>query len=204
MGLTNTDVWSIAISGSNIFIGTNGGGVFLSTNNGTSWTAFNNILSYTWVRSLEIYGSDIFAGTNNGGVFLSTNNGTSWTAVNTSLPYKIRALAINGNNIFAGTYGSGVWYRPLSEMLGMKENISNTHFILYPNPTSNKITITEIDNYSKETTVSIFNINGQQSKSVKFTGQDSFDLDFSTLAKGIYLLKIQTDNIIVNRNLIIR
>ena len=36
-GLLYPDVRAIAISGSNIFAGTNGGGVFLSTDYGNSW-----------------------------------------------------------------------------------------------------------------------------------------------------------------------
>ena len=35
-GLTMTRVWSLAVSGTNLFAGTYGGGVFLSANNGTS------------------------------------------------------------------------------------------------------------------------------------------------------------------------
>ncbi|MGH7452562.1 MAG: regulator, partial [bacterium] len=41
-----------AVSGSNLFAGTNGGGVFLSTNNGTSWTAVNTGLTNRYVNAL--------------------------------------------------------------------------------------------------------------------------------------------------------
>ena len=46
-GLTNTYVYALAVSGTNLFAGTYGGGVFLSTNNGTSWTAVNTGLTNT-------------------------------------------------------------------------------------------------------------------------------------------------------------
>ncbi|MCK7528688.1 MAG: hypothetical protein MZV64_69590 [Ignavibacteriales bacterium] len=46
-GLTNTNVRALAVSGTNLFAGTDGGGVFLSTNNGTSWTAVNTGLTNT-------------------------------------------------------------------------------------------------------------------------------------------------------------
>ena len=77
-------VYSLAVSGTNLFAGTYGG-VFLSTNNGTSWTQVNTGLTNTNVRSLAVSGTNLFAGTEGGGVFLSTNNGTSWTQVNTGL-----------------------------------------------------------------------------------------------------------------------
>jgi ligand-binding sensor domain-containing protein len=101
-------VFALAVSGSNLFAGTDGG-VFLSTNNGASWTAVNTGLTNTGVLSLAVNGSNLFAGTFGGGVFRSTNNGASWTAVNTGLGNRsIYALAVNGSNLFAGTH-SGVF-----------------------------------------------------------------------------------------------
>src|SRR5437016_6451234 len=66
-------VRSLAVSGSNIFAGTDFSGVYLSTNNGQTWTqtSLNNQAIY----SLAINGSNIFAGTYDSGVYLSTNNG---------------------------------------------------------------------------------------------------------------------------------
>ena len=101
-GLTNNSgVWSLAISGNNIFAGGNGG-VYLSTNNGNSWV---NKLASQGVYSFAISGSNIFAGTWGSGVYLSTNNGNSWTAVSNGLPNNsgVWSLAINNSNIFAGT-----------------------------------------------------------------------------------------------------
>ncbi len=119
-GLTNTNVQALAVSGANLFAGTQWGGVFLSTNDGTTWTAVNagltNTLVYCFAFSAGGGGTNLFAGTG-GGVFLSTNTGTSWTAVNTGLPSHwlpwLYALAISayggGTNLFAGTNGGGVF-----------------------------------------------------------------------------------------------
>jgi hypothetical protein len=68
-GLTNLDVRSLAVSGTNLFVGTFGGGVFLSTNNGTSWTAVNKGLMNTAIWSLSVSGTNLFAGTDSGGVW---------------------------------------------------------------------------------------------------------------------------------------
>jgi photosystem II stability/assembly factor-like uncharacterized protein len=99
------NVTAFAISGTNVFAGTEVGGVFLSTNNGTSWARVNTGLTNTSVEALALLGMNLFAGTYNGGVFLSTNNGTSWAAVNTGLlnPF-VTALAVSGTNLFAGTW----------------------------------------------------------------------------------------------------
>ena len=105
-------IYSIVISGTNIFAGTYGGGVFLSSDNGANWTAVNNGLTNSYVRSLAISGTNIFAGTAGGGVFFSSDNGAHWTAVNNGLSANtfVYSLAISGTNIFAGTDYHGVFF----------------------------------------------------------------------------------------------
>jgi len=52
-----------AVSGSDLFAGTQDEGVYLSTNDGTSWQAINNGLTDKNVTSLSISDSNIFVGT---------------------------------------------------------------------------------------------------------------------------------------------
>ncbi len=59
---------SFAVSGTNLFAGTEGG-VFLSTNNGTSWTEVNTGLTSTSVIAFAASGTNLFAGTPGGGVW---------------------------------------------------------------------------------------------------------------------------------------
>ncbi len=56
------DAYSLSVSGTNLFAGTQSG-VFLSTDNGTNWTAVNQGLSNTKISSLAVSGPNIFAGT---------------------------------------------------------------------------------------------------------------------------------------------
>jgi ligand-binding sensor domain-containing protein len=115
-GLTMLIVFSLAVSGTNLFVGLDErAGVFRSTNNGTSWTAARTGLTNGYIFSLAINGTNLFAGTYEG-VFLSTDNGTSWTMVNSGVPVdshgdypRVPALAVSGTNVFAGTYGNGVF-----------------------------------------------------------------------------------------------
>src|ERR1017187_7922835 len=76
-------IFSLAISGTNVFAGTNSG-VYLSTNNGVNWTPTNNGLPISAgnVNALAANGNNIYAGIGGSGVFLSTNNGSSWTGIN--------------------------------------------------------------------------------------------------------------------------
>ena len=63
-GLTNLNVKSFSVYGTNLFAGTNGG-VFLSTNNGTNWSAVcTDVMSYTSVFSFVIVDTNLFSGTN--------------------------------------------------------------------------------------------------------------------------------------------
>ena len=113
-GPTGGNISSFAVSGTNLFAGTNSG-VFLSTNNGTSWTSVSKGLTFTDVFALAVSGENLFAGTGisggpDGDVFLSTNNGTSWTSVSTGLYNKrVLALAVSGTNLFAGILAAGVF-----------------------------------------------------------------------------------------------
>jgi photosystem II stability/assembly factor-like uncharacterized protein len=111
---------ALAVSGTNLFAGTEFNGVFLSADNGTSWTAVNGGLTCLNVEALAVSpngagGTNLFVGTDPGGVFLSTNNGTSWSAVNTGLTNtSVYSFAVSTNvagdtNLFAGTQGGGVF-----------------------------------------------------------------------------------------------
>jgi hypothetical protein len=106
--LSNRSVYSLAVSGSSIFAGTNTYGVYRSTDYGNSWvqTSLNNRHIY----ALLLNGSSIFAGTNANGVYRSTDNGNTW--VQTSLNNRnVYSFAVIGSNIFAGTDYNGGIYR---------------------------------------------------------------------------------------------
>ena len=101
-GPNGSNLFCLAVSGTNLFAGTQGGGVFLSTDDGTSWTAVNSGLTNTTVRAFAVSGTNLFAGTAGGGVFLSTDNGTNWTAANSGLTgTDVYGFAASGTNPFA-------------------------------------------------------------------------------------------------------
>ena len=110
-GLTNTGVWSLFLSGTNLFAGPAGLEAFLSIDNGKTWNPVNSGLpTHTTVEAFAICNTNLFAGTYGGsGVFRSTNNGTNWSPVNSGLPNaSVTALAVSDTNLFAGT-DSGVF-----------------------------------------------------------------------------------------------
>jgi hypothetical protein len=62
-GLTDLNIFDLAVSGKNLFAGTQLGGIFLSTNNGTSWASVNAGLANSPVWALMVIDEDLFAGT---------------------------------------------------------------------------------------------------------------------------------------------
>lgn len=108
-GLTNTDISSLAVRGTNIFAGTIGG-IFLSTDNGTSWKVADSGLSNKNVQALASFGSNLFASgftiTNTSyAIFSSTDSGTSWKSSGAGY---VTSFAVSDSNLYAvGSYGSG-------------------------------------------------------------------------------------------------
>ena len=103
-GPSGSAVTCLAVSGANLFAGTDPGGVFLSTDNGSTWSA--TTLMNTRASVLVVAGQNLFAGTQGDGVYLSTNNGKNWTWASNGLRNTyVTALVLSGTNLFAGTSG---------------------------------------------------------------------------------------------------
>ncbi|MFI5201692.1 MAG: hypothetical protein ACHQNE_04855, partial [Candidatus Kapaibacterium sp.] len=171
------NILSYALSGGNLFAGTNGG-VFLSTDNGTSWTAATKGLPYN-IIALAVSGTNIFAladtGYYEGGIYLSTDNGTSWTSVTAGLEHMpVNAIAVSGMNLFAGTDGYGVWRRPLSDfgISSVSQSSTSTHPEIhsYPNPFSQSTQITFTPESAGYADISVVNLLGEQVARV-FSGE---------------------------------
>ena len=75
---------------------------------------------------------------------------------------------------------------------GIKEGESLSKIMVYPNPAKNNITIARSTKLKGQTIITIFNLTNKQIVHQKFHNQQLIELDVGSLAKGIYLLKIQT------------
>jgi ligand-binding sensor domain-containing protein len=99
-GLTDTNVISLAVSGTNLFAGCfmygkYDGNMFLSTDNGVSWNLANTGLT-SLVNALAVSGTNLSLGAG-GGVSISTNRDGTWTPVNialTSLMFRLLQSAV--------------------------------------------------------------------------------------------------------------
>ena len=71
---------------------------------------------------------------------------------------------------------------------------------LYPNPTHESVTILADDNISH---INLYNQLGQLIKKLELKGRNQCTIDTSGLASGVYVVKINTENGIVAKRLII-
>ncbi|MGA2297157.1 MAG: T9SS type A sorting domain-containing protein [FCB group bacterium] len=108
-GLYGGNVTCLAVSGNNIFAGTDGSGVFLSTDDGSNWKEINNGLrfldrevtylfadsSYLFLETKKTYSS---------GYFLSTDNGSNWNNLfkKSDLSDFVNAFARINDTLFIG------------------------------------------------------------------------------------------------------
>jgi hypothetical protein len=183
-----TVVLSLARIGSRIFAGTDGAGVYTSTNSGGNWTAANNGIANADVFSIVTSGASIIAGTSNG-VYFSNNNGVSWSDISVGISgLQVNALTMSGTTVFAGT-NNGVWKRSITDIIAynVEEINTNSNFIIFPNPASEKLTV-EI-NKKEDVNLIIYNLLGVCIYSSELVNQSN-EIDISTFAKGIYVIRI--------------
>lgn len=78
--------------------------------------------------------------------------------------------------------------------IGLQENNNSLSFSIFPNPTKDRLTITiNQENILKNTTISVFNIQGQLFLSKPILKKVT-EIDISNLSKGIYFLKLNSNN----------
>jgi hypothetical protein len=184
----NSPVRSIAISGNNIFAGTEGkslftigDGIYLSSNNGANWTQVNNGLPLTIGIHLAVSGNNVFAGLDSG-IFLSTNNGSNWTKVNDG------------------------------ELTGVANELKTlpqeyTLFQNYPNPFNPSTTIKYSLPIAGNVLLTVYNSIGSKVVTIvneyKPAGNYSVQFNGSNLASGIYLYRLEIEGFSTVRKFII-
>ena len=97
----------------------------------------------------------------------------------------------SGDTIIKTTNGGTAW---------VKEKSKGEDFKIYPTPANGAITI-EINNLTKENTLTILNISGQEliRQQIK---ESKTQLDINNLTSGVYFLKLITDKTVEVRKII--
>jgi len=195
---------SIAIHPTNplkIAVATSGAGkVYLTNNGGTSWAPILYNLPGFSAQAVVWHGNadnGLYVGMNYGVFYIDDTFIAStdyWQPFSNNLPnVRIYELEVNtaDNMLYAGTYGRGLWK---SDLYNQALSINDEEFIdlsLYPNPADNFVNIS----WGKKdlATIKIFTITGKLVYYAK--DQDLFNthqIDTSSFATGVYLVKVNT------------
>lgn len=164
--------------------------MYRSTDSGASWTMLNLALN-EFPTSFAVHEDLLFVGSfgnlQSPGVFMTSDLGETWSDVSDGLDNNLVSdILVNNGCAYVCTKGSGVYRRPLTEFIAegiseaRSENIS-----IYPNPAGNNITI-NIPSGLVGSDIIITNELGQQVMSIGNAMATKFQLDCSSLAKGIY------------------
>ena len=190
-GLVYNTVRSIFIDETgNKWFGTYGGG--LSKFDGLNWeTIYNLPDNYVWdiVKDNE---GNIWFGTSGG---VTMFDGTTWTTLTTAdglIDNNVYSIATDAiGNMWFGTF------KGISKFSGFTVNIlkkQHEDLQVFPNPSSNTITINYPDFSSKSKTISIKNILGQEVYLEKTDFFKQKTINLSELKNGIYFLRLTIDN----------
>jgi hypothetical protein len=142
-----------------------------------------------------VVGGDYQGGTN--GIILKTiDGGTTWGALSIGTTYTLHSIyftdantgyAVGENGIILKTTNGG------GSPAGINDQHSTSNTLkIYPNPSSTAITISMPTTSQKNTSLTIYNINGQAILSRQITEQQTV-VDVAGLSQGVYFVRVTND-----------
>ena len=115
----------------------------------------------------------------------------------------------NDGLLVVGTHGNGIYQINISsvgDVLGIEENQSYlAEITIYPNPTTDKLTLSFITQKSTNTTWTLYTEIGKKIKTGKqklIVGINQINLDLEKLKSGIYFVSLEIDGEIVTKQIV--
>lgn len=210
-GLTNMNVTSLVIKGTDIYAATMGAGIFKSGISSSSWVTVNNGLPTMNILSLATAGTWVAAGYK-GGVHASFDDGTNWSPTNVILyipeyaDVKDLSFTSASTRIFAGTPANSLYSNATTELpaVGIKEYAADANILfISPNPNNGEFVIQSKINEVQIAEVIVYDNLGRIV--CRETPQEMGRIKFKTVpVPGIYYVKAFTGKVIMSTRLIIQ
>lgn len=149
-----------------------------------------NSKSYTLIRSnLGASGSSKVVNTNRGKYIVSQSIGQS---------------SVIGTSFNNGYYLRQGYQQPLNKIKVDNEGFSNNDLTatVYPNPFNETLTVSFNEEMNKEISVLVFDITGKLIYNQKFSPSQRIELNLNNISSGSYLLKVLSNNKLLNTKII--
>jgi len=119
----------------------------------------------------------------------------TWTydANNFKITDSYKNWNINGTKV---TIGDSTYYYYHTALGVIEKTVPSESITVYPNPSSTSITISIPTTPTKNTFLTIFNINGQQLMSRRMMEQKTV-VDVTGLSQGVYFVKVRDDRTVM-------
>ncbi|MCX8104239.1 MAG: T9SS type A sorting domain-containing protein [Ignavibacterium album] len=192
-------------------------GIYRSTNFGVSWELSglegNNVNFIAIKSSTDTL--TLFASTNDSGVFFSTDNGTTWFSSNSGLPIiNITGIRSTGTYLYAGTGGEGLWRIKINDLItnvdqGSYSTIPSEFNLSqnFPNPFNPSTKISWQSPVGSRQTLKVYDILGNEVATLvdeyREAGKYEIEFDSRTLSAGIYFYRLQADNFVQTKKMIL-
>ncbi len=177
-----------------IFASTRGSGLLRSDNGGKSWIVIPTPNYYIWRTLVSDY--SLLTAHDGTGVLKTENFGENWIDMSDGLDLYTGEAAVRSfcnfqDYIFIGTFANKLFRRPASELFtGTIELPVQKNCIVYPNPTSGKITILlPLDNF-EPAYYDMFNSLGNNIIENMLICEPEQSVELSGFSKGIYFYRI--------------
>jgi photosystem II stability/assembly factor-like uncharacterized protein len=164
------------------------GTILKTTNGGTTWTALS---SGTWNSLISVFFTDINTGYvagEIGTILKTTNGGTNWSALSSGTANNLASVYFTDTDTgyAVGDHGTILKTTNGGGYVGINNlNQNASTLTVYPNPTSNTITIETL----AKGPIFILNLGGQQLLQQEIT-EPTTAIDVSGLPSGVYVVKV--------------
>ncbi|MCX6305377.1 MAG: YCF48-related protein [Bacteroidetes bacterium] len=214
--------WNVINEGSYIFaidfptpdkgfaVGSNGL-ILQTTDGGDTWEQHNfpttddlyAVRFYDADTGYAVGGTEMITGL----VLKTTDGGATWHKQFIPSNYPLYAVATTGNCAYTGglwCYLFGTTNGGIQVSTGPPTNSQVADAIIFPNPSSSKITILDNRKFPGEKKITILTVTGKTVISEMVKNQHRLEMDVSALPPGTYLVKIQSSETVEVKKLVIQ